>query len=96
MENIGLYISYCISGGSLVIAFLVYHNSNTKDIKEGTKEGVIISTKIDMIFQSLNSISSKMDKYDDKLSGLDEKVTRIDESTKQAHLRINEIKGEMK
>jgi peptidoglycan hydrolase CwlO-like protein len=84
---IGLF--FTITGG--LIGILVYKRLIVKDIQKDTKEGAILSTKLDFITTGVTNIQIKMETQDAKFNSLGERVTRTEESCKQAHKRLDEI-----
>jgi peptidoglycan hydrolase CwlO-like protein len=81
---------------TILIAVLGLGISVWKIVKQSTKEMVIVSTKVDMVLNSINSIDNKMDNHENKINDLEIKVTEAMASAKSAHNRIDEIIGGVK
>ncbi|AOH54536.1 hypothetical protein ABE28_009260 [Peribacillus muralis] len=92
MTCIGLF---CTVAG-LVIGFFTFHRNRDKDVKSEAAEAASITTKLDHIGQSVDSIRIDLKASDQRWTTLSGTVIRIDESTIQAHKRIDQIekKGE--
>ncbi len=102
--SLGLLITLigllCTATG-VALGLLTFIRNRKNEIKSNVKndatESAIISTKLDNIGQSLDSIRIDLKASDQRWTTLSGTVIRIDESTKQAHKRIDKIehKGEV-
>ncbi|MFD9629001.1 hypothetical protein [Peribacillus muralis] len=81
----------------LIIGFFTFSRNRDKDVKSDAAEAASITTKLDHIGQSVDSIRIDLKASDQRWTTLSGTVIRIDESTKQAHKRIDKIenKGEV-
>ncbi|WP_340373306.1 hypothetical protein [Peribacillus sp. FSL E2-0218] len=81
----------------LIIGFFTFSRNRDKDVKSDAAETASITTKLDHIGQSVDSIRIDLKASDQRWTNLSGTVIRIDESTKQAHKRIDKIekKGEV-
>lgn len=88
---------------SLVIAVLGYQLNKQKHMAEqqqnvrndATREAVI-ETKLDNISNGVENIRIDIRTNERQLGELSQRVVRVEESAKQAHKRIDNIKGEDK
>ena len=89
-----------ISTGSLiaVIGCIVglagwLRNHDTDTTKETSNLTTVI-VKLENIRVSISDLKLDLKRTAEDLQGIDRRLTIVEESTKQAHKRINEIKGE--
>ncbi|WP_138090809.1 hypothetical protein [Halalkalibacterium halodurans] len=82
--------------GGLVISYLAYQFNRTKDVKSDATESAVVRTKLDAIGQGVESIRIDLKANEMRMSEISERVTRVEESTKSAHRRIDQLKGEGK
>lgn len=72
-------ISSLLTASGVLVALMGYARLNRNDSKESTKEGVMLSTKMDMVLNSLQGINTKLDRHDIKFSDIENNVTRLEE-----------------
>ncbi len=87
----------CTVAGIILTAFfsyIAYQRAVKKESKdEGENKGVIMSD-IGYIKAGVDDLKRENRETAAKVGGLSERITRCEESCKQAHHRINELKGE--
>lgn len=79
----------------LAISFLTFNRNRDKDVKSDASESAVIRTKLDNISSGVESIRIDIKANEKRVSELSERVIRVEESTKQAHKRIDGIKGDV-
>lgn len=76
-----------------LFSYIAYQRAIKKDSKdEGENKGVIMSD-IGYIKAGVDDLKRENRETAAKLGGLSERITRCEESCKQAHHRIDELKG---
>lgn len=68
-------------------------NHDTDNEKETSNMTTVI-VKLENIRGSISDLKSDLKRTAEDLKGIDRRLTVVEESTKQAHKRINEMKGE--
>lgn len=68
-------------------------NHDTDTTKETSNLTTVI-VKLENIRVSISDLKLDLKRTAEDLQGIDRRLTIVEESTKQAHKRINEIKGE--
>ena len=88
--NTGVLIALigCIVG---LAGWLRNHDS---DNERETSNMTTVIVKLENIRGSISDLKSDLKRTAEDLKGIDRRLTVVEESTKQAHKRINEIKGE--
>jgi peptidoglycan hydrolase CwlO-like protein len=91
-------ITIVISSLALVVSLIfsivaATRNRRTDDTNEGENKGVIMSD-IGYIKAGVDDLKTQNRENAVKIGNLNERVTRVEESCKQAHHRIDELKGE--
>lgn len=88
--NTGVLIALigCIVG---LAGWLRNHDS---DQEKETSNMTTVIVKLENIRGSISDLKSDLKRTAADLKGIDRRLTVVEESTKQAHKRINEIKGE--
>ena len=86
---IGVLIS-CVAAIVSLLAFL--RNRRKDEARSGENHGVIMSD-IGYIKAGVDDLKTQSRETADKVNNLNERVTRCEESCKQAHHRIDELKG---
>lgn len=80
---------------TFVFSYLAYHRTNKKDSKdEGESYGIMMSD-IGYIKAGVDDLKREQREQATAIGLLSERVTRCEESCKQAHHRIDEIKGDV-
>lgn len=94
--EVGISISVCL----LVLAILTFTMNKKKENKaEGVGDGEIkkeleyIAKAVDGISRNVEDIRVDIRANERQMATMGERITRVEESTKQAHKRIDEIKG---
>lgn len=87
----------CTIAGIAVTAlfsYLAFHRNSKKDSQdEGENKGVMMSD-IGYIKAGVDDLKREHRETAATVGRLSERITRVEESTKQAHKRIDELKGE--
>lgn len=78
---------------SLIIGFLTFNRNRDKDVKNDASDSAVIRTKLDNIYQGVDSIRVDIRANEKRVSELSERVIRVEESSKQAHKRIDTIEN---
>lgn len=88
--NTGVLIALigCIVG---LAGWLRNHDS---DNERETSNMTTVIVKLENIRGSISDLKSDLKRTSEDLKGIDRRLTVVEESIKQAHKRINEIKGE--
>ena len=88
--NTGVLIALigCIVG---LAGWLRNHDS---DNERETSNMTTVIVKLENIRGSISDLKSDLKRTAADLKDIDRRLTVVEESTKQAHIRINEIKGE--
>ena len=88
--NTGVLIALigCIVG---LAGWLRNHDS---DNERETSNMTTVIVKLENIRGSISDLKSDLKRTAEDLQSIDRRLTVVEESTKQAHKRINEIKGE--
>ena len=91
-------ITILISSLGVIVAFIFsylafWRNKKTETQSAGENKGVMMSD-IGYIKAGVDDLKRENRETAAKLSGVSERLTRCEESCKQAHHRIDEIKGE--
>ena len=75
-----------------VLGILGWRRNSNKDLRTAAEDNGELRSDIKYIKGGIEDIKVDMRVRDKEIGVLTERVTRVEESTKQAHLRINEIK----
>ncbi len=97
MDKTTITIICTIVGIMITFAFsyLAYYRNNKKDSKdEGESYGIMMSN-IGYIKAGVDDLKREQREQTNTIDSLSERVTRCEESCKQAHHRIDEIKGDV-
>lgn len=88
--NTGILIALigCIVG---LAGWLRNHDS---DNERETSNMTTVIVKLENIRVGISDLKSDLKRTAEDLNGIDRRLTVVEESVKQAHKRINEIKGE--
>jgi hypothetical protein len=78
----------------MLISALVFRQTSRKDIAgEGVNKGVLVSD-VGYIKAGVDDLKRENREFAQRLSGITERLTRCEESLKQAHKRVDTLKGE--
>ena len=77
----------------MVITYFTFMRGRDKNIKTDAQENAKVSTKLDHISRGVDDIRIDLRSNERQINTVAERVTRVEESTKQAHLRINNVEG---
>jgi len=90
-----MYIEFGILGAifGLAISFLTFNRNRDKDLKDKATNDAVISTKLDSIGSSVESIRVDTKVTGRRLEEMSERVIRVEESAKQAHKRLDNVEG---
>ena len=86
----------CTVAGMAITAlfsYMAFHRNTKKDSEEEGKNLGVIMSELGYIKISTDDIKRENRDTATKLGGLSERITRCEESCKQAHHRIDELKG---
>ncbi|MCC8022977.1 MAG: hypothetical protein LIO46_04255 [Clostridiales bacterium] len=88
------------AAGALLLAFVTallgYHQGRKKEhTQDGEYKGVLASD-IGYIKSGVDDMKREQKETNRAIATLNERLTRVEESTKQAHKRINDLKGASK
>lgn len=92
MENISIALVCSITGA--IIGILTFSRNRDKDLEKDTKEGTIVSTKLDYITKGVDDIRLDMKAQDRKMQDISERLIAVEQSTKSAHHRLDNIEKE--
>lgn len=100
MDIINLAIGAIGSAIGLIIGYLGFMRSRDKDIKADVESQAYqkaeTNTKLDHISRGVDNIRVDLKANEKQINGVAERVTRVEESSKQAHLRINDLEEEIR
>lgn len=74
-----------------LISYFGFIRNRDKDVKKDATESAVMTTKLDHISSGVDSIRVDMKVSERRVEEIKERVTRVEESSKQAHLRINQL-----
>jgi hypothetical protein len=74
-----------------MLSYLGWKRAQKKDIQQSTKDNVVISTKLDMVLNSISNVETKLSAHDRNFTELEIKVTEALASGSSAHKRIDEL-----
>lgn len=97
MDKTTITVICTVAGIMITFAFsyLAYYRNNKKDSKdEGESYGIMMSD-IGYIKAGVDDLKREQREQANTIGLLSERVTRCEESCKQAHHRIDEIKGDV-
>lgn len=86
-------ITVIIAVLGLVVSYQAYQLNKDKESKSDVKQSTRIETQLEAIGKGVDDIRIDLKSNEKNISQLSERVTRVEESSKQAHLRINQIEG---
>lgn len=90
---IEITITVIIAVLGLVVSYQAYQLNKDKESKSDVKQSTRIETQLEAIGKGVDDIRIDLKSNEKNISQLSERVTRVEESSKQAHLRINQIEG---
>lgn len=96
MSNFAITTLCTITGIAItaLFSFLAFQRAQRKEHKdEGENKGVMMSD-IGYIKAGVDDLKREQRETAASMGKLSERITRVEESTKQAHKRIDELKGE--
>ena len=96
MSNFAITTLCTITGIAItaLFSFLAFQQAQRKEHKdEGENKGVMMSD-IGYIKAGVDDLKREQRETAASVGRLSERITRVEESTKQAHKRIDELKGE--
>jgi len=76
---------------SLVVAWLIYKRTATKDLIKKTKEEAIMGQQLTNINEGVISIQVDIRAHNSKFDSMTQQLTRCEESCKSAHKRLDDI-----
>jgi uncharacterized membrane protein len=96
---LGITIAILGAAGAVFGIIMGYQNgrkADAKDIKADASGDAELRADIKYIARGVEDIRVDLKAQEKRHGDLSERVTRVEESTKQAHLRINELKTQSK
>ena len=89
---IGLLGTIC----AIIFGYIAFRRNETKDACSEAKQDGAVMTELGYIKSGVDDIKRKQDKQEQQHIEVVTRLTAVEESTKQAHHRIDEMKGERK
>lgn len=86
----------CAVGGivvSFIFSYLAFRQKEKAETKEGGKHDGVIMSDIGYIKAGVDDLKRENRETSKTLGNYNERITRCEESCKQAHHRIDELKG---
>lgn len=80
----------------MLISYLTFMRGRDKDVRSDATENAKVSTKLDHISQGVDTIRIDLKSNEKHINQVSERVARVEESSKQAHLRINDLEKEVR
>ncbi|TPE70684.1 hypothetical protein [Halalkalibacterium halodurans] len=80
----------------LVVSYQAYQLNRTKGVKTDTQESAEVKAELVYIRRGVDDIKIDLRANKEQISRMGERLTRVEESTKSAHHRIDQLKGEGK
>lgn len=77
-----------------VVGLAGWLRSHDTDNEKETSNMTTVIVKLENIRVGISDLKSDLKRTAEDLNGIDRRLTVVEESVKQAHKRINEIKGE--
>lgn len=90
--ELGVLVAIC----GLVVSYLAYQFNRTKELKTDSQQDAEVKAALGYISKGVDDIRIDLKANEKQISHLAERVTRVEESSKQAHKRIDQVKGELK
>lgn len=76
------------------IGVATFSRNRDKDVRMDATESAVVRTKLDSIGQGVDLIRIDMKANEMRVSDLSERTIRVEESVRQAHKRIDNIRGD--
>lgn len=89
---IGLLGTIC----AIIFGYMAFRRNETTDACSEAKQDGAVMTELGYIKSGVDDIKRKQDKQEQQHIEVVTRLTAVEESTKQAHHRIDEMKGERK
>lgn len=77
----------------IAIGYLTFQRNRDKDNRSDAHESAIVRTKLDNIYQGVDTIRVDLKANEKQMVHLGERITRVEESSKQAHRRLDKLEG---
>lgn len=90
--ELGVLVAIC----GLVVSYLAYQFNRTKELKTDSQQDAEVKAALGYISKGVDDIRIDLKANEKQISQIAERVTRVEESSKQAHKRIDQIKGGLK
>ncbi|GAE27121.1 hypothetical protein JCM9140_3238 [Halalkalibacter wakoensis JCM 9140] len=87
--ELGVLVAIC----GLVISYLAYQFNRTKEVKSDSRQDAEVKAALGYISKGVDDIRIDLKANEKQLAQVTERVTRVEESSKQAHRRIDQLKG---
>jgi len=96
-----MYLEFAILGAistvfGMIITYFTFMRGRDKSIRQSAEENAKVSTKLDHISRGVDDIRIDLRSNEKQINNVAERVTRVEESSKQAHLRINDLEKEVR
>ena len=91
--NIELTLLCTVAGAR--VGYLAYKKQVDTDIENNASQKTLLSTKLDYISKGVDDIRLDIKAQDAKLKNTIERLIKVEESTKSAHHRLDELKGDV-
>ncbi|HBG2772419.1 TPA: hypothetical protein ACXN3O_002080 [Clostridioides difficile] len=89
MEEISINLLCAVAG--VIISYLAFRNSSNKKIQDETETTTKLEQQITFLCENVRDIKHDVAKFNTSFLDISERVAKVEASTKQAHLRIDEI-----
>ena len=78
----------------LAVTLMSARRTDHKDTAQDARQLARIETTLDGVRNGVDDIRVEMRSQQQQINGMSERVARVEESSKNAHRRIDELKGE--
>ncbi|HBG0291772.1 MULTISPECIES: hypothetical protein [Clostridioides] len=89
MEEISINLLCAVAG--VIISYLAFRNSSNKKIQDETETTTKLEQQINFLCENVRDIKHDITKFNASFLDISERVVKVEASTKQAHLRIDEL-----
>ncbi|KMK77631.1 hypothetical protein [Alkalihalobacillus pseudalcaliphilus] len=93
--DLGVLIGIVVGVGGLIVGCLGYFFNRNKQLREEVQASAKIETTLTHISKGVDDIRVDQKASEKHMAMVNERLTRVEESTKSAHRRIDQIKGEI-
>ncbi|MCC0649029.1 hypothetical protein KGF50_12210 [Clostridioides sp. ZZV15-6598] len=89
MEEISINLLCAVAG--VIISYLAFRNSSNKKIQDEAETTTKLEQQITFLCENVRDIKHDVAKFNASFLDISERVVKVEASTKQTHLRIDEI-----